>query len=358
MNYEKIYFQLVESCRVRGLDKTKYEGYFELHHIVPRCMGGGDSKDNLVMFTGREHFIAHMLLWKAYPEERGLSIAAMLMSNRFVSKVNSRLYASLREKAGVAISEKTSGKRVKDLTGLKFSKLTVVSFADFHFSTSGSKQATWNCECDCGGSIVVSGGSLTSKNTRSCGCLHAEAVKANSGEGNPMFGRKHTEETREKFKLRKIRRGKENPMFGRKMSEDTKNKIREASLGRVWSEQQRANRMKTMRYGEDHHMFGNTHSPEVRKQISETLKAKDQRPWENLSTQTEESMLKWSMCDYYYNLWIMFDKPGLKVFTKIYNETHNDNVSLSFFTNPRLKWLSGWIPQEDEKWIKFSKGMR
>lgn len=68
MNYEKIYNELVEKAKVRGLDKSKHEGYFEIHHILPKSLGGSDDRSNLVMFTGREHFIAHMLLWKAYPE--------------------------------------------------------------------------------------------------------------------------------------------------------------------------------------------------------------------------------------------------------------------------------------------------
>jgi hypothetical protein len=73
LNYKKIYDQLVEKCRVRGLDKSALEGYYEKHHIVPRCMGGTNDVGNLVLLTGREHFVAHMLLWKAYPENTSLS---------------------------------------------------------------------------------------------------------------------------------------------------------------------------------------------------------------------------------------------------------------------------------------------
>lgn len=36
--------------------------YFERHHIKPRCVGGSDDEDNLVLLTGREHFVAHCLL--------------------------------------------------------------------------------------------------------------------------------------------------------------------------------------------------------------------------------------------------------------------------------------------------------
>lgn len=66
MNYKKIYDQLVQSRVHRG---TKKEKGFEVHHIVPRCLGGNDSTSNLVKFTFREHYVAHWLLTKIYPHE-------------------------------------------------------------------------------------------------------------------------------------------------------------------------------------------------------------------------------------------------------------------------------------------------
>ena len=38
--------------------------YREKHHILPHCMGGKKNPDNLVELTAREHYIAHLLLWK------------------------------------------------------------------------------------------------------------------------------------------------------------------------------------------------------------------------------------------------------------------------------------------------------
>lgn len=159
---------------------------------------------------------------------------------------------------------------------------------------------------------------------------------------------------KKKFKLRPVLRGADNPNFGKKWDDERRAAFSEALKGIPWTEERRANTV--FPTGPDHQFFGKNHTPETRKKISDILRAREQRPWENQSTQTEESMIKWTMCDYYYDLWVMFDKPGLKVFTKIYNQTHNDNVSLSFFTNPRLKWLDGWIPKEDPKWVEFSKG--
>jgi hypothetical protein len=39
-------------------------GYKEKHHILPRSLGGDNSKENLVALTPKEHFIIHMLLCK------------------------------------------------------------------------------------------------------------------------------------------------------------------------------------------------------------------------------------------------------------------------------------------------------
>lgn len=57
MNYVKIYDSLITKCRPRGTDKRKLNYYTELHHIVPKSMGGEDTADNLGLLTAREHFI-------------------------------------------------------------------------------------------------------------------------------------------------------------------------------------------------------------------------------------------------------------------------------------------------------------
>lgn len=56
-----------------------------------------------------------------------------------------------------------------DLTGQKFGRLTVLERAE----NIGNRVA-WRCRCDCGNGTVVSGNSLKSGNTQSCGCLCRE----------------------------------------------------------------------------------------------------------------------------------------------------------------------------------------
>jgi len=79
--------------------KTKFtyiSGYYEKHHIIPKCMGGTDDAENIVLLPSRAHFIAHALLHKAYPEHTGLAHAFAMMAvnnhNQHRS-FSSRLYA-------------------------------------------------------------------------------------------------------------------------------------------------------------------------------------------------------------------------------------------------------------------------
>lgn len=116
MNYKKIYNALVERAKPRGLNKKSVDFYTEVHHIVPRSVGGTDEPSNLVMFNAREHFIAHMLLWKTYPENTSLMRAAFMMSSRWKSgsiesstPQNSKTYSRLREEYAQAVSEQCSG---------------------------------------------------------------------------------------------------------------------------------------------------------------------------------------------------------------------------------------------------------
>lgn len=62
MNYSRIYEQFITDRRAR----PEPEGYCEVHHIVPRSLGGGDEPENLVKLTPEDHFFAHLLLAKIH----------------------------------------------------------------------------------------------------------------------------------------------------------------------------------------------------------------------------------------------------------------------------------------------------
>ena len=64
--------------------KTKENKKFERHHIKPKCIGGTNSKRNLVDLTYIEHFKAHKLLHLSYPDNKGLNYALFKMLHREV----------------------------------------------------------------------------------------------------------------------------------------------------------------------------------------------------------------------------------------------------------------------------------
>ena len=66
MNYLKVYCNLIRKVENRTLP----EGYIEKHHIFPKSIFG--KNDMIVVLTGREHYIAHILLQKICEKRYGL----------------------------------------------------------------------------------------------------------------------------------------------------------------------------------------------------------------------------------------------------------------------------------------------
>jgi hypothetical protein len=98
MNYQRIYDQIIERAKTRQLSDYK-----EKHHIIPRCSGGSNDKDNLVELTAREHFICHQLLCEIYPNNRSLKYALCLMNigkqkhKDADYQISSRIYERLKK---------------------------------------------------------------------------------------------------------------------------------------------------------------------------------------------------------------------------------------------------------------------
>lgn len=59
--YTRWYYNIIQNAQLRKLESTTY---VEKHHIIPKSIGGDNSKKNLVNLTPREHFICHLLLVK------------------------------------------------------------------------------------------------------------------------------------------------------------------------------------------------------------------------------------------------------------------------------------------------------
>ena len=69
----------------------------------------------------------------------------------------------------------------KDITGQKFNKLTVISYAYTVKGNGRNYHTFYNCICDCGKSCIVEGAKLRNGHTQSCGCYrHERQIEANT----------------------------------------------------------------------------------------------------------------------------------------------------------------------------------
>ena len=134
MNYEKIYNNIIEKAQNEGRTKQKVIRY-ENHHIIPKCVGGNNKKENLVLLTPREHFICHRLLMRIYPNNQKISYAFFRMSTikskKSTYKVSSKDYAYAKEQITLYLtSEEVKQKRKDTMFNKKFSPENVKKYFD------------------------------------------------------------------------------------------------------------------------------------------------------------------------------------------------------------------------------------
>jgi hypothetical protein len=172
MNYTKVYNQLMERAKGRKPEKG---GYYESHHIVPKCMGGSNDKENKVKLTYREHFIAHWLLHREYPTNKSLAAAFHIMA-----------YG-------------TSWRNVRKEKG------------DFFPSSRQLEEAKM-------AKVIQRRGTIHSEETR------RKISESNKGKPSATKGSTHTDEAKEKMRAAKL---------GKKRSEEDKRKISEGKKRQV-----------------------------------------------------------------------------------------------------------------------------
>ena len=88
--YNKWYYKIIE-YRFDNIPKE----YKEKHHIIPKSLGGSDTKENLVYLTAREHFLCHWLLTKMVDTPKHLlSLNCAFFNMSRISKTQKRKYNS------------------------------------------------------------------------------------------------------------------------------------------------------------------------------------------------------------------------------------------------------------------------
>lgn len=68
------------------------------------------------------------------------------------------------------------GRKITDMVGKKFGKLTIIERAHDYVSPKGQHVPQWLCECECGNKVVVRK-CLLERGKTSCGCEHKASGK-------------------------------------------------------------------------------------------------------------------------------------------------------------------------------------
>ena len=137
--YKDFYYQIINGAQSR----TSNNGYTEKHHIIPKFLGGDNSKKNLVTLTAREHFLCHWLLTKMVTEGKESyqawnAFGCMLYlknDSQQRYKVNSRLFQQLKEKDNI----RRKGRKSPTL-GMKHSNETKKKMSRYRRGVSKSEE--------------------------------------------------------------------------------------------------------------------------------------------------------------------------------------------------------------------------
>jgi len=190
---------------VNRASQRTLDGYTETHHIIPRSLGGSDDPDNLVCLTAREHFLCHWLLTKMVKGKR-------------------KQWSMINALGMMMWSENDNQQRYK-INARLYEQL----------KRKHSEAKSW----------------------------------AMTGERNPQYGKKWSEERKQAFKEK---RAKQAPM-----SDEAREKIRQSKLGKSRDEETKrkiSESKKGTQIGKLNNMYGKTHSVETRRKQSDAAKGR------------------------------------------------------------------------------------
>ena len=187
--YTKWYFNIIRNAN----PTTRY---VEKHHIIPKCIGGSDNRENLVSLTAREHFVCHLLLTKMTTGKVKQAMCWAVGKFAQVSKHQNRKFTSWEyKKIRENISFARTGKKHSDESRKKM-------------SDKAKGRTPWNKGVT--------------------GIVHS--VESNKKRSATLLGRTRTEEFCQKVSDGK--KGHKAGMTGKKHSDETLKKMRESALKR------------------------------------------------------------------------------------------------------------------------------
>lgn len=235
MNHLKIYNKIIENAKVDN--RIKHNGiYYESHHINPKCLGGTNDKENLVLLTAKEHFICHKLLTYIHKNYKIVYAFKGMFNhsrnNKRYYNLSSRDYSYLKELIsklcsgensplkGIKKSEKTKNKMKKPK-----SELHKKHMSDSQKGRIGDKRPNknkgrsgpkpwlkyyprWNKGIkNCYSKETLDKMNIAFEKNKKLG-LYSNKKEKNGmfGKESPMKGKHHTKEVKEKIRLKALGR--------------------------------------------------------------------------------------------------------------------------------------------------------
>jgi hypothetical protein len=130
----------VARAKNRTLSKEVYK---ERHHIIPRSIGGDNSKQNIVNLTAREHFICHWLLVKMTTSNARIKMVYALRLMRAEQKNQQRYNTIFTSRVYEYYKKEFIAAHIKRATG---SKYTEEQKRNMSVAQKKSWQETWTDE--------------------------------------------------------------------------------------------------------------------------------------------------------------------------------------------------------------------
>ena len=197
------YLAWYEDLVTKAKERPLLDGYVERHHVVPVSLGGSNEPENIITLTAREHYIAHLLLWKMSMDKKShnkMSMALHVMVNGSGHKKQDRNYLI--------------PSRIYELARYSFVQAMKAHFAE-HGGTMKGKKHTPEAL-------------IKMRAWQAVPEIKQKQRERVLGEKNHFYGKSHSEET--KNKISEANKGKTH-------TEEARKKMSEAAKGRIFSEE-------------------------------------------------------------------------------------------------------------------------
>jgi len=272
MNYARIYAEFISDRLTKQPAKPDY---FEKHHILPRSLGGGNEKSNIIRLRPEDHLFAHLLLAKIHGGSMWHAVCAMLMtsskrpqSEKYVC-ISRRVYAKARVNAAAAHSVLMRGRFTGEdhpMWGIPCSELAKQRTRERHAAGLGPMQTP---EARKKLSDALKGRIFTANHrlkisTSKMGVRDSDETRIRKSDGHK--GLVKSDETKAKLSA---------SLTGRKLSATHVEKMRVANTGKSLSDETKQKISDNWKEnGHPKGMLGKVHTDATRKRMADVNEAK------------------------------------------------------------------------------------